>query len=1401
VSVNNDLIGAKGGGGTFRNRPDNLRSTDTFEALIGLCTGRIRGLAPGGLKNLKVDDVPIEDGSGNTTLKDFNAIMFNGDPAVLQPVTLQLGGSSGASTVNLPINNPNQGTGTANPGDWRYGTVRQAGVDYIDIRLVVNGLFRQDKKGIYDATATLEVELQPSGSDQWVNPMGNMTAPKYNPNGIKLNSLAGVLLYGLASNWADSTTWADPTPGFLSITGKTSQPYVKELRVAVPNAGAYANKTWQVRIRLRERDSYTNDQDQESRAIVWESVAGVSMAPIGDREEWRGLAYLQINGKASDQLTGIPTITGVFDLSEIRVPPASVWDSEARTYSGNTWDGATEEIKWTQCPAFQMKDLIEDELSGISALVPGSTMNKWDALDASKWYAQRVPDGKGGTHPRYTMNYLLDSAMSVNDLMQYTAGAVGSYAWDEGDGNWRLVVEKPENATALFTKESIVGEFSYSHTDIDTRLNDMIGVFRNEERNYEEDRVRVFDQPHIDNYGRRAASIALVGCTNRQEALRRVKIRQLTSLNETRQVSFVTNRQGNLVQPFSVILVADGDLASDTSTRTTGRLVGRSGTTLTVRDSMRLEVGVAYKVHVTVPNPAYNPNTATQPGSPEWRKPTITISRTITNTAGQRGDVKSLLIDSELPADTPVNAQIALEAVGLPTLPIQYRVLDVEPNDDEELVTITAIEIYTKKWDESDNVNEDDILAQRPNKIILPPLVPESGMFSVRTYQAEFQTKRVFTVNWVRPGSIWIDGFKVEYNLNSGPWVTLTEKTQDSYVELQQPQNGVYTFRITTIDRRGGVSQPLIGTYELSDTAEDYAPVHTRGKLMDRPVTGSREGDKYTTTDQNPNMTYIWSKGQWYDESNFVTEAGQIKYGNGDTVEDLMPAEPGATDGGTIGNNIKNPDGTIYVPPTPEQLVDTQGPGLVTNLNVTTNLDDYGSTILASWTGPSDSDLAGYDFAIREGTGQYFDYPTTTANYKIAALPRGREFRIKVRAYDRLGNRGVYTAEKIVTTAKDSVAPPAPTGLAVSAAFETFFLTWNNPTDNDLDVMEIWAGATNDATKAVLIATQKVTPAAKGTYTRGSMPRGTTQWHFLRAVDTSGNKSPFSAGVSATTTTVDIGDLTPGLNLVKDVSVLPSATGYTGPKIVWHTGERRFYRYQDGKWVGNVVDVDDLEGKLSGSQIEENTISGENLVPETITSDLFEKNVRIPGNIVDINDKLIFGLDGFITPDATTLVNGNTIKLSTIAQNSLVPSLNYVGEFPSPPSQAQLGDKWKQNAVYKNSTDTRSYVLTGSPLDWVVYLSDGLTFNVEIESSNGTVFRVGQHKTTVLKARLFKNGAEVTDSASENWFRWRRISVVPREAPNDDATWNEKYKTGYKQISIDIDAVQSQATFFVDIIN
>ena len=90
-------------------------------------------------------------------------------------------------------------------------------------------------------------------------------------------------------------------------------------------------------------------------------------------------------------------------------------------------------------------------------------------------------------------------------------------------------------------------------------------------------------------------------------------------------------------------------------------------------------------------------------------------------------------------------------------------------------------------------------------------------------------------------------------------------------------------------------------------------------------------------------------------------------------------------------------------------------------------------------------------------------------------------------------------------------------------------------------------------------------------------------------------------------------------------------------------------------------------------------------------------------------------------------------------------------------------------------------------------------YTIHIESTNGDEFRVGLGQTTLLIAHVFNGLEEVTASIPDSWFRWRRVSRIAQPPPNDDATWNNLYRTGYKNVMVSVDDVYAQATFHCDI--
>jgi hypothetical protein len=102
--------------------------------------------------------------------------------------------------------------------------------------------------------------------------------------------------------------------------------------------------------------------------------------------------------------------------------------------------------------------------------------------------------------------------------------------------------------------------------------------------------------------------------------------------------------------------------------------------------------------------------------------------------------------------------------------------------------------------------------------------------------------------------------------------------------------------------------------------------------------------------------------------------------------------------------------------------------------------------------------------------------------------------------------------------------------------------------------------------------------------------------------------------------------------------------------------------------------------------------------------------------------------------------------------------------------------------------------------EMIPVVNDGISFVVKIESTNGDVFKPGESVETMLIAHVFRNGNEITADIPATQFRWRRVSFMNPQYPNDDATWNANYLTGYKQVLVTTDGIDSRATFHCDII-
>lgn len=176
--------------------------------------------------------------------------------------------------------------------------------------------------------------------------------------------------------------------------------------------------------------------------------------------------------------------------------------------------------------------------------------------------------------------------------------------------------------------------------------------------------------------------------------------------------------------------------------------------------------------------------------------------------------------------------------------------------------------------------------------------------------------------------------------------------------------------------------------------------------------------------------------------------------------------------------------------------------------------------------------------------------------------------------------------------------------------------------------------------------------------------------------------------------------------------------------------------------------------------------------------------------------------DGVMTPPSVTVSARYKIGSSEPAQylgrlsvSSSQDGATYTDVYTSSQDEASCTTPVPALAV---SLRIRLFSEGGGALldeETIPVISEPVAYDVRIESTNGTEFRVGQSSTSLLIARVFRNGSEVTDQIHESKFQWKRVSAIDPPYPNDDNSWNSAYQSGYKQVQISVDSVNSRATF------
>ena len=181
-----------------------------------------------------------------------------------------------------------------------------------------------------------------------------------------------------------------------------------------------------------------------------------------------------------------------------------------------------------------------------------------------------------------------------------------------------------------------------------------------------------------------------------------------------------------------------------------------------------------------------------------------------------------------------------------------------------------------------------------------------------------------------------------------------------------------------------------------------------------------------------------------------------------------------------------------------------------------TNLDGtIAPQIVTTWTASADAFVVKYDYQWSTDNTNWNSSDVEGTQFTISPTVGGALYYIRVRAVNDLGVRSAFVNAN-ASAVGDTVAPAVVSSPSATAGQGSITLAWTNPTDKDFSNAEIYRADTTGGTYTA-VASVAGGFGLPSSFVNGSLSDSTEYFYKFKSVDYSGNKSAFTAEVSATT--------------------------------------------------------------------------------------------------------------------------------------------------------------------------------------------------------------------------------------------------------------------------------------------
>ena len=984
-------------------------------------------------------------------------------------------------------------------------------------------------------------------------------------------------------------------------------------------------------------------------AAVRNSITFARYTEIKDiKNEYPNCAIVGITVDAES--TGGKAPVRSYHIKGVKVSIPYNYDPITRQYTG-IWNGVFK-TAWTDNPAWVLYDLLTNERYGLGEYIKPSDIDKYSFYDAAVYCDELVPDGNGGTEPRFTFNYPLskqEQALKVLNAVASCMRATVVYS----QGLLSVNQDRPSSPVKIVNKSNVIdGAFSYTSTQLQARTTVARVSYNDRNNKWLLDTVVYEDADAIARYGYNPIDVTSYGCTSHGQALRDAKWIVDTNINLTETINYKSSFNQFDLRVGDVIKVIDDDYYG---LKSTGRII--SATTNSVILDREIQLNSTPLVDVTLPDGTF-----------------------FTFAPDQESITTNTLTSSTAFAVVPnAQAEFIISGVVQPRL---FRVVDIKV-DAENIVSISAITYDENKWDRIEQgINQ----INNPYKpVSFTGVMPVTNIVVTPEFAAtdQFITRKL-NVRWTKSPTEGVASYTMIWRRDNGI-PTVVENIFGDETEINDGAAGVYDIAVYAIHQYGAQSAP---------TETQYTFTLGGSSSTLNPPTGliGSTGPTFSTDD----LYVSWVNPTTNNGLNGVLKDFVVRVYDNSTNALLRTEIVPRVDAGstqyytyTLSNNLED---TGSVPARAVRIdvacrdaannVSTSATYVCTNPApaVPNNISCVGITggFRITFDNPTDRDYAGI-IVWGSTTNNFTPGPTNVIydgysnNIPVLNIPASTTYYFRIAAYDTFsksqsGTNLNVSNQYVTTSAASEGIPSGANNPATGTEGDLFF----NTTDGQL--YRYHSGAWTAAVPAVNItgqltdsqlasiaaakltgqitntqisdvATSKLTGTVSDAQIAGLAASKVTgqltdsQLASIAAAKLTGTIS----GSQIAAAVIDASKIASGLDLVTVVSSVPSTKS---TNLIYNSTDYKMYRWNGTSYVATISSTD-ISGTIAAGQIA-------SLAASQITGQLSDSQLaaistaKLTGTIVGTQIT-----DGAIT---AAKIAANTITASNIAADTITAS-------------------------------------------------------------------------------------------------------------------------------------------------